>query len=223
MWQRITWLGLAVLVASLVFMFRIDEFLSTSHPVDGDILVVEGWIWYSSALEEAAQEFNRGQYKWLVTVGPSADGGDGIPHQTVADFAARQLRDLGVDVNRIIVLSAPRVKRHRTYTSALMVKSWLIKSRIQSHGVNIFTRGVHAKRSLIFFKRALGPQIDVGVIAGTEDSYDANRWWKTTKGFFEVMKESFGCLHAVLVPLPENLHDSPDSGSAIFEGFHQLS
>lgn len=223
MWQRYSWLGLAVLFASIVFMLRINEFLSISHPVDGNVLVVEGWIWYSSALDEAAKEFKRGEYTWLVTVGPSAEGEEGIPHQTVADFAARQLRDLGVAESHIIVLSAPRVKQHRTYTSALKVRNWLKKSRIQSQGVNIFTRGVHARRSLIFFERALGPQIDVGVIAGTEDTYDANRWFMTTKGLFEIMRETFGCLYAVMVPLPENLPDSPDSGYVTFEGSHQLS
>jgi hypothetical protein len=90
------------------------------------------------------------------------------------------------------------------------VKDWLIKNGIKPIGVNVFTRGVHARRSLILFERALGHQIAVGVIAGTEDTYDPSRWWLTRKGFLETTREMVGCLDAVLVPLPDNLPGSQD-------------
>jgi len=222
MQQQSLWLGVAALLVLIVCIVRAHEVLAISHPVEANILIVEGWIWYSAALEEASEEFKQGKYEWLVTVGPTADGDEAIPHQTVADFAARELRDFGVDANSIVVLPVPTVKRHRTYTSALIVKDWLMKSAIKPIGVNVFTRGVHARRSLILFERALGPQIAVGVIAGTEDTYDTSRWWLTRKGFLETMREIVGCFYVVWAPLPDNLPGSQDLSHENVQTFYQV-
>ena len=70
------------LIAALVFVFTIHDFLAISRPVVGNILVVEAWILDSSAIKEAADEFTCGHYEWLVTVGGPI-GEEGSPELEV--------------------------------------------------------------------------------------------------------------------------------------------
>jgi len=208
---RVSLLGLATLFAALafvltIFVLTINDFLAISRPVDANILVVEGWIWNSPALREAAVEFNRGHYTWLVAVGGPI-GGDGatLAHDNTAELAARQLRELGVDENLIVVLRVPDMTRHRSYASALTLRNWLARSHTETAAVNVFTVGAHARKSLVLFKRALGSSAKVGVIAGTEDGFDPNRWWMSPRGIYVIARKTLGYLYAVFWPLPESL------------------
>ena len=149
-----------MLVAGIIFVFRIHDFLAINVPVTGDLLIVEGWIWYSPAMREAMEEFHRGHYTWLVTVEGPGEGEEGtFKHQSYAALAAVRLREFGVNEHSIVVLSVANVKLHRTYASALAVRDWLIMSKTKTIGMNVFTLGAHARKSLVLFKRALGPEI----------------------------------------------------------------
>ena len=210
--HSLTLLGLAMFVGALAFVLTINDFLAISRPVDGNILVVEGWIWNSPAIIEAAEEFNRGRYERLVTVGSTVQGNEETPdRESSAVLAARRLRELGVDEPLIVVLLVPSMSLHRTYASALALKDWFAMSKTEPRGVNVFTLGAHARKSLVLFKRALGPTINVGVIAGTEDTFDPKRWWMSPTGVYVIARKTLGYLYAVLWPLPENLSVSANS------------
>lgn len=210
--QRFRLSGFVVLVAALVFALTIHDFLAISRPVVGNILVVEGWIWNSSAIKEAADEFSRGHYELLVTVGGPI-GEEGPPgEKNSAVLAAIKLQELGVNKSHIIVLPVPNLTFHRTYASALTLKHWLIGSKIKATGINVVTLGAHARKSLVLFERAFGPGTDVGVISGTDDEYDPHRWWMSATGIYLITRKTLGYLYAISWPLPESLPTSSASG-----------
>jgi hypothetical protein len=161
--------------------------------------VVESWTWTSAAMSDAAEEFARGQYRWLVTVGEE----DPSDQRDSPGLAARRLRQLGVDGNRIVALPVPHVRLHRTYASAVAVKKWLQDSGSESSGINVFTLGAHARKSLVLFSRALGPTLRVGVVAGSEDTFDARRWWLSRRGVYVIVRKTAGYLYAVWWPFPD--------------------
>lgn len=201
-----TYLSITALVVGLVFVLTINDFLTINRRVDTNILVVEGWVYNHQAIREAAEEFKRGHYSLLITVGGSIGEAEENPDQaSSAVLAAIQLQELGMDKCRIVVLKTPNVSRHRTYASALMLRDWLRDSGTQTTGVNIFTIGAHARKSLVLFRRALGPGVAVGVIAGTDDDYDPDRWWVSARGIYVILRKLLGYLYAVTWPLPENL------------------
>ena len=210
--QRFRLFGIVALIAALVFVLTIHDFLAISRPVVGNILVVEAWIWNSSAIKEAADEFIRGHYEWLVTVGGPIGEERSSDQKNSAVLAAIKLRELGVDKSRIIVLPVSDVTFHRTYASALTLRNWLISSKIETTGINVVTLGAHARKSLVLFKRALGPKTKVGVIAGTEDDYDQSRWWLSARGIYVTMRKTLGYLYAVFWPIPESLPLTSNSG-----------
>jgi hypothetical protein len=198
--------SLLALVAGLTFILTINDFLAINRRVEADILVVEGWVYDHPAIAEAAEEFKKGPYRLLITVGGPVAGVGGTPERTsTAALAASQLQELGVEQRLIVALPVPEVSQHRTYASALRVKGWLQNSRFRSKGINVFTIGPHARKSLVLFTRAFGTACAVGVIAGTDEDYDANRWWMSTRGIYVISRKLLGYLYAVTWPLPEDI------------------
>jgi hypothetical protein len=200
------YLSITALVVGFAIVLTINDFLAINRRVETNILVVEGWVYNHPAIREAAEEFERGQYRLLITVGGPIGEPKGNPdQQSLAMVAAIRLQELGIDKRRIVVLTVPKVSRHRTYASALALRNWLRDSGTQTTGVNVFTIGPHARKSLVLFGRALGPGIAVGVIAGTDDEYDPDRWWISARGIYVMFRKLLGYLYAVTWPLPENL------------------
>lgn len=207
-----------VLATVVSFVLVIHDFLAINDPVQANVLVVEGWAWESEAMKEAAGEFNRGSYDIMITVGVLPRGqGSGSMQENSAAQAAEQLRKFGVTDRAIEVLAVPNIDRHRTYASALAVKHWLADSKINAVGINVFTLGAHARKSLVLFKRAFGGKVPVGVIAGREDGYSPERWWLSVRGIYTVLRKTIGYLYAEWWPLPDDLL-APTGQVALFGG-----
>jgi NAD(P)-dependent dehydrogenase (short-subunit alcohol dehydrogenase family) len=200
-----TFLIVAMLVVGFAFVLTIHDFLAITQRVEANVLVVEGWVSNHTAIREAAEEFKKGQYKLLITVGgPIGDVEGSVGQPSAAILAAGELQELGVDNCLIVTLTAPTAVQHRTYTGALTLKDWLRESEPQTKTVNIFTIGSHARKSLVLFRKALGPHIDVGVIAGTDDEYNPDYWWMSIQGNYVIFRNLLGYLYAVTWPFPEN-------------------
>ncbi|MBX3304851.1 MAG: hypothetical protein KF751_02250 [Nitrospira sp.] len=204
------WIAAALAVV-VWFATTIHDFLTITAPVHANVLVVEGWVWDSAAMREAAQEFNRGGYDIVVSVGILSSAQESEPMQgNSAELAAKRLKEFGLDDCVIEVLAVSNINRHRTYTSALAVKHWLADAKIHVVGINVFTLGAHARKSLVLFKRAFGQSVSVGVIAGVEDSYEPDRWWLSARGIYTVLRKTIGYLYAEWWPLPDDPRASPD-------------
>lgn len=205
----IIWIA-AALALVVWFGANIHDFLTITAPVDANVLVVEGWVWDSAAMREAAQEFNRGGYDTVVSVGILSSAREsGLMQGNSAELAAKRLKEFGLDDRVIKVLAVSNVNQHRTYASALAVKHWLADKKTQVVGINVFTLGAHARKSLVLFKRAFGQSVSVGVIAGTEDSYAPDRWWLSVRGIYTVLRKTIGYLYAEWWPLPDDPFASP--------------
>ena len=204
--RPLTYVSITALIVGLAFVLTINDFLAINQRVEANILVVEGWVYSHPAIREAAEEFKKGQYSLLITVGGSVgEAEENVDQPSSASLAASQLQELGVDKGLIVALTVPRVSHHRTYASALTVRNWLKRSNHQAKGINIFTIGPHARKSRVLFISALGPGIAVGVIAGTDNDYDPDRWWMSVRGTYVIFRKLLGYVYAVTWPLPENI------------------
>ena len=72
--------------------------------------------------------------------------------------------------------------RDRTYGSAVALRSWFRDHKIAVRGINVLTEDVHARRTRLFFQKALGPQIRVGIIGVINPDYDSKYWWCYSEG-----------------------------------------
>jgi hypothetical protein len=205
----LTWQGwvlvLAIIVTSLFVIARqIHPFLATSSPTHGEILVVEGWVPYS-VLEQAISLFNDYGYQLIVTTGGPREEGFCFPeYSTYAELYAATLRRLGVNQSQIVSVPAPSVRTDRTFASALAVKDWLLQSGLPIDSLDVFSLGVHARRSQWLFQSAIGENIEVGVIAAPPAEYDADNWWNWSSGVRAVVDELVAYLYARFLFTPRD-------------------
>ena len=180
----------------IFFVTSIYGFLAVNHPLGEGILVVEGWI-PAKTLAESVHVFNSGAYEYLVVVGgPIVGTGTESAHaRTYADLAASRLEQLGFDTNKVIKINVPPVSSERTLTGAAEVKHWLERSGTNVCCVDIFTVGVHARKSWILSRYALGDTYRVGIIAGPEPEFDPKYWLVSRRGSLLVVRNLAGYVY----------------------------
>jgi hypothetical protein len=178
-------------------MMSIHDFLAVNNPVGEGILVVEAWI-PPQTLTESVNVFNSGRYSYLVVVGGPIQGsssGSSAP-TTYDDLAAKRLEKLGFDTKNLVKISVPGVSAGRTLASATAVKRWLGSSGTPVCCVDVFTVGVHARKSWVLFQHALGKRYRVGIIAGPVVSYNRRFWFFSTRGIWLVVRNLAGYVYS---------------------------
>jgi hypothetical protein len=187
----------AALVSGLYITF-IHDFLASTRRVNASILVMEGWVHPVSA-ELTVQEFRSRRYLFVATTGGPNPANHGFPEGgTWAESGGYWLRNAGLDRGLVRVVPAAAVERDRTYASAVALREWLGVHAPNVSAINIATEDVHARRTRLLFQKALGPRIQVGVIALPNKDYDADRWWRYSEGVRETLGETIAYLYARL-------------------------
>ncbi len=187
---------LSIVLAIALILFRLQSFLAHTEPIAADVLVVEGWLG-DGAIDGAIVEFNRRQYKLLITTGiPLGRGEHLTEYKNFAKLSEATLITLGFDAGKIQAIPTPNVKRDRTLASAIAVKEWLAKSNLEVDGINVYSDDVHTRRSWLLFKKVFEPEIAVGAIAHPPVDYDAKFWWASSEGFRTVLSEGIAYIYA---------------------------
>jgi hypothetical protein len=196
---------LGLCAAGYLYVEDIHDFLSPKAPIDAQILVIEGWL-PDDALEKAAALFASKHYGWVITSGVPLDKGSFLSeYKTYANVARATLIKIS---NRkdIVAVAGPSVRKDRSYASALAVKRWLNINQVESNKVNVVTLDAHARRSWYLFKKALGDQYSVGIIAINSSAYDGKRWWRSSEGFKTVVDETIAYVYTLVVfPFADDL------------------
>jgi hypothetical protein len=199
-WGLTLWGWVAVVifggVALLSAVPKIHGFLASQYPVRGQILVIEGWI-PDHAIPGAVSEFERNGYRLLLAVGgPITSGSHVSGFKNYAELAHVRLKALGVEDRHIVVLETTDMTKDRTYQSATAVKQWISLNWADLRGLDVYTLGVHARRSRLLYQKAFGDGVAVGVIAASEQSYDSHNWWRSSNGARTVVSEFIAYLYA---------------------------
>ncbi len=180
------------------FVLGIHPFLAVSEPVPARVLVVEGWL-PDYALEAAVAEFRRGAYERLfATGGPQPRGAALGQFETYADSAAAILVKLGMGTNEVAAVPSRVRHRNRTFNSALALREYCRAQGIELTALNLVSQGAHARRSRLCFQRALGADVQVGIIALENREYDPARWWAFSEGLKTALGEPIGFVYAWL-------------------------
>lgn len=181
----------------LGILVNIHPFLAVTSPLRAEALVVEGWL-NDQGVEKAVSEFKIGGYKTLITTGGALSRGSYLAqYKTYAALSAATLVKLGFNSNQLVVVPAKDVIRDRTYANALALSQWLTDSKSTLKSINLYTDGVHARRSRLLYQKALAP-VKVGIVAVTNLDYDPRHWWASSAGVKAVVSEAISYLYAQL-------------------------
>lgn len=194
-------LGLALVFSAAWYFFAsICPFLAVTDRVPSNVLVVEGWV-PEYLIHQAAVEFKAGSYRQLFTTGgPWAHHfpPDSDDRRTWAKVAAVRLVAAGVPEGAVSAVPCSFIGRDRTYTSAVALREWLRVHNMHVQGLNIITEDLHARRTRFLFKKALGNDVRVGVIALSTASHELEHWWVYSESSKEVIGETIAYLYAAL-------------------------
>jgi len=119
-------------------------------------------------------------------------------HQYFAEQAAYYLERMGADKSKIIALKSEVSSGSRTHGSAVAVKQWFGQMEIYKAKMNLFTMGVHAKRSHSLLEKELGADYKIGVISVDHPGYNPEYWYKSVRGIRTVAKETIGYIYYTL-------------------------
>ena len=204
-----TFLGKLLILICFIFVVsfiagNLNRFLTITKPVESKLLVVEGWL-PDYTLKGVMEEFYNNDYEKLIVTGkPLIKGYYISKYKSSADIAEATLINFGFNKDLIETITIPRtIFKDRTYTTALAFNNWFKKSDYNVNSINIYTLGCHARRSRLLFKKALGKEIKIGIIAGKDLSYDPVKWWNSSRGFRTVMNEALAYLYAKLFFHPD--------------------
>jgi len=203
---------LALAVSVLLFLIhRTYNFLAPTCRVNAPVLVLEGAV-PDYILEEAIKEFRLHPYKLLITTGTPLEWGHLLAiYGNTADIAASTLKKMGFDSTRLVSVATQEILNDRTYNSALALGEYFHRYHPGIKAINLMSYSVHSRRSQMLFQYALGDSVKVGIIAVKSFYYGPGNWWKTSKGFREVMNEVFAYIFTKFFFKPytlEQVHSS---------------
>ncbi len=199
-------LTLFALLASCFVFVNIYPFLAVTERISADTLVVEGWI-HEYAARSAADEFEHGGYQQIFTTGGPVVGKGGYinDYNTSASVGADLLKKTGIPRESIQMVPSRVSGRDRTYSSAVALRNWFAQHDMHVSSINVMTEQAHARRTRLLFEEALGPHVNIGIIAISSPDYDAKHWWRYSDGVREVIGEGIAYLYAKLFFQPDAL------------------
>jgi len=202
------WITLTAFVTaiSISALLSIHPFLAANHPLSGDLLIVEGWL-SERQLQAAVATFRAGNYQHLITTGgvlhPDSYLKGRFPSlNSTAEVTAALLIESGLQADRIVPITSPKVTKDRTYHSALAVRKWLDENHSSPKSLDVLSQGPHARRIWLLFGLAMGDQYPVGIIAQQNQNYDPTRWWTSSAGVRTVIGEALAYGYAKFLFFP---------------------
>jgi hypothetical protein len=195
-WIPTVWGWLTILAAScLAFVFvlrHIPSFLAPNRPVGARLMVVEGWM-PPDELDQAVAAFHSGGYERIVTTGgPIPQGFERLGCASFAELARDFLLKRGLQDGSVIAIPAPASAQDRSFLNAVMLREWAKQEGLALDALDLFSSGVHSRRSWVLYQMALGPTVRVGILAARPGAYDLDAWWRTSVGAKTVLSETIG-------------------------------
>jgi hypothetical protein len=193
---RLTVLAFILFVGCLMVWF-VHPFLAVTHRENTKILVVEGWV-HPYAINAAVKEFRTGHYDHVFVTGGPVDGSGGYinDYNTEASVGADLLRTAGIPNDALQMVPSRVWNRNRTYYSAVALRDWFIRHKIQASSMNVLTEESHARRTWLLFQEAFDRNVRVGIISVPDPDYDENRWWHYSDGVRDVIGEAIAYIYA---------------------------
>jgi uncharacterized SAM-binding protein YcdF (DUF218 family) len=196
-WRGRLILAFALLLVGALLLKSVYPFLATTHRVDADVLVVEGWV-NEYAIRTAVEEFRTHSYRQVFTTGGPVQGIGGYinDYQTSASVGADLLKKDGLPNGSVQMVPSRVMDRDRTYGAAVALRNWFREHNMPVRSINVVTEDLHARRTRLLFEKALGHDVAVGVIAVANPDYDSRHWWRYSEGVKDVVSEGAAYLYA---------------------------
>ena len=170
-------------------MLHIHQYLQPTTPVPTKTVIVEGWLAeFDYLVIEAAYIIKRENIQLVLVTDLIRDE----LSQSTGKITAQRLAELGIDQNKIRLVSAPIVKYGNTRQAAKALRSYVIESQTDVSSANIITGGTHGRKTLIIFRTILGAELQLGIISLPMEHAPWGKWYRTKRGNLGTIKYLIG-------------------------------
>lgn len=196
-----------------------EAYLSRSDPRLAGVLIVEGWVG-REALRDVGGEHRVGGYHRVVTTGGWSGESWSDRRWDYGEAARKELVRVGIP-ERVVVAAEPyEASTQRTYRSALAAREALMAHGWRPRAVNVFTRGAHARRSQLVYRKVFQGVCDVGVVGWCPPGDEASGWWSSSRRSREFLEETVGYWYEWVLSSGRWWSDAGTSGTAADAGRH---
>ena len=201
---------LLVCASACLFAIRhIHSLLAPNQPAGARVLIIEAWM-DSDQLDQAIATIRNSNYSHIITAGSTVAANLCLQHPvTYAELARDYLVGHGVPAGIVTAVPVPESAQDRTYLSAVMVRVWLEQSGHKVDALDVFSSGVHSRRSRALYRMAFGSQVRIGILAARPSTYDPDAWWKSSNGVKTVIAEAISWIWTELLfwPAAQGSHE----------------
>lgn len=179
-------------------------YLAVNDPIESKTMVIEGWV-PTYAIKQAVQIYKDEGYDRMIVTGiPIVNYEFIAPYRNTAEATILALRYYGVTDSIYLANIPTNIFVDRTYNTALLTKELFFQND-WPHNFNIFSVGVHSRRSRFLFRKAFGSEYDIGIIAPRDRTFLPDSWWKSSKGLRQVSNELMATLFVQLFFYPDKI------------------
>ncbi len=192
--RKLTFWGWLLVLLILYLIYRIFlgdicAYLSVNDPIAAKTLVVEGWV-DDHALKDAVDFYQKNNYRHLIITGiPITQRKDFVKFKNTAEAASAMIKSFGFTDSIYKAVIPTTIFIDRTYNTAVSTRILFEQHPHWLHSFNIFSVGVHARRTRLMFDRAFGKKYRIGIISDVDHTFDPDHWWRSSKGFRNVSNE----------------------------------
>ena len=104
-----------------------------------------------------------------------------------AELRANYLQAIGINKTRIQTISYQPSEYNKTLSSAKALDKYARQAILSSF--NIFTSGIHARRTWFTYKKILGKGFSIGIISLKTNNFNKQNWWKSKEGILMMIDE----------------------------------
>jgi uncharacterized protein len=204
---RPTLLGWVLILLILAIIFRLSlvgifYFLAINKPIKSGTLVLEGFA-PTYVVKDAIDYYKENNFERLIVTGiPIVNYAFIAPYRNTALATLTAVRKFGFEDTVYIADIPTTIFIDRTYHTAVATKI-LFDENNWPKNFDIYSVGVHARRSRMMFKKAFGNDYNIGVIAQKDITFQPNYWWKSSKGFRNVSNEFVATLYVMFFFHPD--------------------
>ncbi len=206
--RKPTFLGwliiVAILLVAIPFLFQnIYRFLTVNDPVKSKTMVIEGWI-PDYSIKKAIKLFRDDHYENMIVTGiPILQWQPISNYHNVAEATAAVIKKMGFRDTIYLAPIPSSILRDRTYSTAVVTRELFDAHPQWDKSFNIYSVGVHSRRSRLMFEKAFGDDYNIGIYADSDLSFDPVHWWRNSRGFRNVSNEFMAYLFVRLFFHPD--------------------
>jgi len=181
----------------------IYSFLFLNKSVNTKTMVLEGWV-PTYALQDAINYFNDNNYENFIVTGiPITQYEYASEFNYTSQATILALKHFGFSDTIYEAAIPTNIYKDRTYSTAIIANEIFNKHPEWEKSFNVYSMGVHSKRSLVLFKKAFPDSFKIGMIAHSDRAFIGEEWWKSSVGFRNVSNELLALTYSRLFFYPE--------------------